>query len=154
MPFVGVTAPLPISAPPLPAVEIIVPPSISMLAVALPLPPPIPAELSPPCTVSAPVPVIVSVPRLVTPFFCRPTQLLPLLSVLVVPSARVIVTFPVLLSAIRNAATYQAVLILTPARVIFAFTPSATAIESPVASGLVFAIVTALSLKIVSVPSE
>ena len=45
-------------------------------------------------------------------------------------------------------------LILTPARVMFAFTPSATAIESPVASGLVFAIVTALSLKIVSVPSE
>ena len=61
------------------------------------------------------------------PFFWRPAQCLPLFKVFVLPSARVIVTSPVLLSAILNAQAFSVfeTSMFTPARVIFAETPLA-----------------------------
>lgn len=66
------------------------------------------------------------------PAFSSPARLRPLLRVLVVPSASVTVTEPALSSAISNAQLLLSLdtSILTPARVMFAETPEATAIRS------------------------
>ena len=91
-----------------------------------------------------------------SPFFCKPAHPYPLFSVFSEPSARVIVTFPVLSSAILNAAVslIDETSIFTPASVIFASTHSATSILLDVAvDGSVFAIVKAMSDLMVSTPS-
>ena len=90
-----------------------------------------------------------------SPFFCKPAHPYPLFSVFSEPSARVIVTFPVLSSAILNAAVslIDETSIFTPASVIFAETPSATSIRSVVGVfGSVFFIVIGVPVLIVSTP--
>ena len=70
------------------------------------------------------------------------------MSIFVVPSARVTVTFPVLLSAILNAAfsSDAQTSIFTPARIIFAETPFSTSILCVVGvKGSIFAIVSVVS---------
>ena len=96
-----------------------------------------------------------SVPVSSPPFFCKPAQLSPLFNMFTESSARVMVTFPWLLSAIFNAAVsliYETS-IFTPASVIFAETPSATSIRSVVGVfGSVFFIVIGVPVLIVSTP--
>ena len=89
------------------------------------------------------------------PFFCKPAQLDPLFNLFTEPSARVMVTFPQLSSAILNAALFSnaETSIFTPASVIFAETPSATSIRSVVGVfGSVFFIVIGVPVLIVSTP--
>ena len=91
-----------------------------------------------------------------SPFFCKPAHPYPLFSVFSEPSARVIVTFPVLSSAILNAAVslIDETSIFTPASVISAKTSFSTSILLDVAvDGSVFAIVTAVPDLMVSTPS-
>ena len=120
-----------------------------------PLSPPIPAPELPPVASSVPVPSMVSLPDV--PFFWRPAQFLPLFKVFVLPSARVIVTSPVLLSSILNAQAFSVpeTSMFTPARVIFALTPLTTTIlSSVVETPSLFAIVTAVSVNIYNVVSS
>ena len=146
-PLIVITEPLPSSPPPIPApvsppVAVTVPP-LMLIFIAVPcLPPPIPAAFAPPVAVSAPVPLISRYPEV--PFFCRPAQFLPLISLFTEPLARVIVTVPVLPSAILNAhaSLVPETSMFIPARVIFAEMPLATSILSVVAAfGSVFFII-------------